>query len=214
MRRMRVQPIMILTLLMISAGVVGPSASASTGDDGAALRGRVCASYLAGDIGWGVTSQNFEPEFDEFDSTAADDLQVSRTCRARGVSLVGNYGAGSGQARSETVTFYRDDHGRPGRVIHSETVVGETDGNGSFEIILDQAVRLRPGRAYWFSAQLNMDYQCCGQWQFERRNIIDGSEAIWRNPGDGFASGCIDWGTIADCIQTESSDLMFEVRTR
>ena len=25
------------------------------------------------------------------------------------------------------------------------------------------------------------------------------SPAAWRNPGDGFASGCTDWGTIVTC---------------
>ena len=204
---------LVLAVIALSAGVVVPSAGAATGG-GSTPAGTVCASYLTGSFPTGITSQNFEPEFDAFDDVAADDLEVSRRCRARALTVIGTYYSGSGAASSETVTFYRDKDGWPGRVLSSETVVG-ADSQGSFEIELDRAVRLRPGHTYWLSVQANQDFGCCGQWGWAWRTGVDGNLAVWKNPGDGFGSGCVDWARTGDCFgEGFGDDLMFEVRTR
>ena len=209
---MRARVVMVLTVIAISAGVAGPPAGADTRAESTPT-GRVCASYLTGDTFTGFTSQNFEPEFHEYDDVGADDLEVSRRCRARALTVVGTYFSSNGPARSETVTFYRDKNDRPGRVLSTETVVGE-DIIGTFEIVLDRAVRLRPGRTYWLSAQVNMDFVCCGQWGWMLR-AGEGTSALWRNPGDGWGSGCIDWTPVPECYPgAPGEEFMFEVRTR
>jgi hypothetical protein len=203
---------LVLIALGVSASVVGAPASASIGHE-ASPAARICASYLTHGSAWDVVSQNFEPIFDAYDAVAADDLQVTSKCRARVLSIEGWYGDSVGPPDSETVTFYRDAGGLPGRVIRSETVVGE-DAQGAFEIILDRALRLRPGRTYWVSIQINMGFEG-GIWRWFMRSVVDGSPPVWKNPGDGFATGCTDWAPIVDCLTDRPvGDLTFEIRTR
>ena len=211
--RVRARVVLLLVVLALSAVVLGQPAGAATGEGSPSL-GRVCASYLEGWTLWdSVPSQNFEPSMDPFDSVAADDLEVSRKCRARVVQVFGHIG-GAGQPDSHTVTFYRDDGGRPGRVLRTETVLGEFSHGDGWEITLDRAMRLRPERRYWLSVQINMDFQPDGTWSWSLRDVVAGAPAVWQNPGDGFMTGCTDWTPIAACIPDQpKADLVFEIRT-
>ena len=59
-----------------------------------------------------------------------------------------------------------------------------------------------------------MDYGCCRQWGWELR-AGDGEPAVWRNPGDGFGTGCVDWAPVTQCFsQALREGFMFELRTR
>jgi hypothetical protein len=177
--------------------------------------GRVCVSQLNADSARSFPSQNFEPDFDAYDNVAADDFTVARRCRARVVTVVGNYGAGSGPADSETVTFYRDKTGRPGRVVSTQTVTAPDDAIGTFDLPLDEAVRLRAGRKYWVSIQISMNFAESGVWLWEMQSVVDGAKPVWKNPGDGYGYGCVDWTEIETCAGAEwSGGLMFEIRTR
>jgi hypothetical protein len=177
---MRARLVMIvLAGASLVVATVGAPAGASTGESArsATDAGRVCASYLTQSSTVGVTSQDFEPANDAFDSVAADDLTVTRKCRARVVVAIGDYGNAPGPADSENVTFYRDGGGQPGRVISTETTVGE-DSGGTIEMTLDRPVRLRPGRTYWVSVQINMDFGEGGQWSWWIRTPVEGSLAV------------------------------------
>lgn len=176
----------------------------------------MCVSHLTGDAYTGWPSQNFEPDLDAADSIAADDLQVSRRCRARALTVVGSYNDAYGPPRSETVTFYRYKPDRPGRVLSSQTIVGEDESfSGTFEITLDDAVLLRPGRSYWISVQANMDYFTAGMWFWELRTIFDGEQPIWEKPGDEYSTGCVDWTLVETCSRGQQhGDFMYEVRTK
>ena len=212
--RTRLVPV-LAGLIILGTATSGPVGAASMQQTVA--KARVCASYLTQDTFGYWTSQNFEASMDEYDGVAADDLEVSRRCRARALTVVGQYNDTVDPVPdSETVTFYRERGGVPGRVISSQTVVGQEVGWGSFEIVLDRAVRLRPGRPYWMSVQVNLDWSPNGDlWGWELRAPAAGSQGMWMNPGDGFATGCVDWTSIAICSSGSwDGDFMFEVRTR
>jgi hypothetical protein len=95
---------------------------------------------------WEWSPQNFEPEFDSFDSQLADDFVVpdaGRPWQITGITVTGQSLNGSGPARSENVTFYKGPNGVPGEVKNAQTVVG-VDSNGSFTIPLEKFA-LAPG---------------------------------------------------------------------
>jgi len=85
------------------------------------------------------------------------------------------------------------------------------EGSGSFLITLPEAVKLKPGR-YWLSVQVNMDYLTSGGWSWEWRTSQNGKPAVWKNPGDGFDTGCTGYRPEAECIDFRGGpDHMFEL---
>jgi len=164
------------------------------------------------DSGVGIVSQNFESDFDAYDSQLADDFVVPDTghpWQIRGITVTGVYFNGDGPAVSETVTFYADANGVPGEVENTQTVVG-ADSAGSFTIPLEKFAL--PQGHYWVSVQANMDFNPGGEWAWETRNVQNATGAVWQNPGDGFATGCTSWTNLLTCIAAgEGPDLMFSL---
>ena len=206
----------VFTVLVLGALVVGGSAaSASAG---------VLYNQNGGSPVRAVISQNFEPKYDASDSWLADDFTVpaGHKWRIRRIDVTGEDNTGGVSAPSENVTFYRDLNGQPGAVVNSQTVVGSDHLNGltatstgSYWIALT-GFRLRAG-TYWVSVQVNENFDPSGdEWHWGiSSGSLAGASAMFQNPGDGYATGCTTWGTIATCNQvTAGSNLMFDLRGR
>ena len=168
------------------------------------------------DSGIGLVSQNFESSFDQYDAQAADDFTVPQHGRwtVKEVDTTGVYFNGSGPAPSVHVTFYDDAGGLPGAAIADfPSVVPASDDFGSFAIKLPSKVKLRKG-TYWVSVYVNMDFAAGGEWGWENTSTAqNGSPAAWRNPGDGFATGCTDWSQENVCIAAgQGPDHLFVLR--
>lgn len=161
------------------------------------------------DTGAADVSQNFESSFDQYDSAAAVAFTVAMPCFVDSVYVPGQYFNGSGPATSETVTFYTDNGGTPGSVIDSQTVTG-VDAFGTFTIPITP-VRIPAGNA-WVSVVANMDFSAGGEWGWEVASTSKGhGDAMWENPGNGFASGCTTWTDIAVCIPGGGPSLMVQL---
>lgn len=228
------------TLLLTAAGAVFLAAAAGASARGAAAAGAVPGSTHQGgtrniqtldgvqaqttdvlysqndnDTGVGVVSQNFEPDFDVYDSQLADDFVVPdprHPWQITGITVTGVYFSGSGPATSENVTFYKDSNGVPGEIKNAQTVVG-ADSNGSFTIPLDKFA-LPPGH-YWVSVQANMDFSSGGEWGWETRSVQNGDAALWENPGNGFGTGCTSWTNMSACVDAGAGpDVMFSLSGR
>lgn len=158
-----------------------------------------------------VSSQDFDPFYDQFDDEGADDFIVPTGQRwtITGIRVKGVYVGGPGPASNEVVTFYYDDGGGlPGSFLTSRTVTG-VDHNGSFTIPLSPAVSLPVSGSYWVSVRATMDL-ALGQWGWEGRLDANGNEAAWRNYQDGFGTGCMSWGYARHCLEIQyTRDLMF-----
>lgn len=74
------------------------------------------------------------------------------------------------------------------------------DASGWRTISLPASLTLKEGTC-WVSVQAQMDDQVGGQWFWETNTAATGMGATWKHPGDGFGTGCTNWG-----------DLMFELR--
>jgi hypothetical protein len=161
--------------------------------------------------GSGVLSQNFENSwYDYYDSQAADDFIVlsGQTWDLTRMVVRGHYGgregSGSGPADSEHIVFYRDRGGMPGEVVATAGGGGLEDGAGNFSIGL--WVRLRPG-TYWVSVQINMDSEVGGLWYWDRRRTVQGHQAVWSNPDDGWSRGCREYTKESICFGTRADHL-------
>jgi hypothetical protein len=203
------------TALLVAGltGQAGASGNPSTSGHGNAnvVRSTDALLYSQNDNDTTVatTSQNFEASLDVYDNAGADDFTVPAGVQwvIQTVTVSGQYFNGTGPAASETVTFYKNQHGHPGTVVKSVTAIGD-DAAGSFVIAVGK-VKLRPG-TYWVSVVANQDFTPNGQWGWENRSVQSGGAAQWQNPGNGFASGCTTWTTLTTCIPTAGGpDFMF-----
>ena len=167
------------------------------------------------DSGTGFVSQNFEATFDVYDCEGADDFIVpdGSTWVVKEVDIEGNTGDGDGRADSENVVFYKDKHGKPGKVVARFDGIVGLQTFGAFVIDLGKGVRLKPGR-YWLSMQVNEIFNEDGEWYWEMSTVQLLKPSVWRNPGDGFATGCTDWRVQTDCYDYVTGDQMFALKGR
>jgi hypothetical protein len=174
-----------------------------------------CYQQLQRPAATSVISQRFEPDFSAFDSRGADDFLLSASCTARSVDVYGTYFDNPGPADSESIVIFADMGGQPGRALTRQTVVGEdTSGMGSFHLRLNAPVRLKPG-SYWLSIRINMAYGRGGIWGWDLTQELHGARALWKNPGDGFASGCTTYQDMQTCLGESATgpDFMFAVNS-
>lgn len=169
-----------------------------------------CFSNL-GDVSQvGIVSQNFGPDKSTLDSQGADDFTLRTKCR---VSTVGiDSMVFDGVATSFTVTFYKDKHGLPGKVVAAATSdqVGGCPPQAACDtaITLPSAVTLKKGVG-WVSVQANLDF---GEGNFVWLTGLSqrGQPAVWENPGDGWGTGCTTWASLQSCWGSQSPGPDFE----
>jgi len=145
-----------------------------------------------------ITSQDFEPASDPFDTQAADDFVVPAgdTWDISEVDVMGAYNGGP--AESFHVYFYQDSGGLPGALVDSRLANPYTGGPPDFVITLTSPVTLTEG-TYWVSVQSRQDSDPNGQWFWHNRDLQATAAAAWQNPGDGFGTGCTSWVTKILC---------------
>lgn len=158
---------------------------------------------------WNQNANFGGPVFSENSDAAADDFAVpsGQTWHVAEVDVTGVFFNGSGPAASEVVTFYTDRKGRPGRIHRGPFTLNCADtNNGSFQCILPEPVKLRPG-TWWVSVVANCAFETCGQWGWTLNTTVQGHEAVWRNPdGDG---KCRSFRPLHRCFGGAPADLAF-----
>lgn len=165
---------------------------------------QTAATYGAGDD---ITSQNFEPANDNFDTWAADDFTVpaGETWKLTKVAAFGV----SIAPTTFNVVFYQNNAGLPGTVI--ATYNGITIAASVNPVLtLPSTLTLTAG-TYWVSIQADMS-TASGQWFWrEFGTTAIGAEHAWQNPGGGFGTSCSSWNTINTCIANHKKNLAFQV---
>jgi len=146
-------------------------------------------------------SQDFETEFNQFDATLADDFSVPpgftwtiESVLARGKNQ------GSGVGTTARVTIYEDGVDQPGNVLFTRT--GTVTGFPRMQIAIPQPPTVASG-TYWISVESLMpagSFENPNQWFWA---VNDGgpfgAEAVFKNPGDGFGTGCTVFTPRIDC---------------
>jgi len=145
----------------------------------------------------GFPSQNFEASFNAFDNQGADNFTVpaATTWSIDTVRVLGSYSAGGGPVPNVDVLIYSDTAGLPGAQVYSAlAVVPSADAAGDLTIPLAAPAVLGAGQ-YWISVIANMNFSPTGQWFWSTRTVANAPPYAWRNPGNGFGTGCITWSS-------------------
>ena len=151
-----------------------------------------------------INSQNFNPSNDAFDAMAADDFVVpaGETWTITG-ALVRGTQDGATPATSADVKFFTDAGGAPGAEIPPTTTIATATDYP--RMILTFAGPTLTAGTYWFgvSAVLNPGASPpFSQWYWSENSEQFGSKSVYRNPGDGFQSGCTSFTTKSSCVFT------------
>jgi uncharacterized repeat protein (TIGR02543 family) len=143
---------------------------------------------------------------------AADDFVVpaGETWFVESIFAGGFYAAYVNPPQGVNVFIYADNGGLPGDELYAYPELSPTaDVAGDLTLDLPTAATLTEG-TYWVSVQPRMDYFGDGRWLWLTESAQRNSEFAWRNPGNGYGSGCVDWGSGSDC-GFANPDLTFRI---
>ncbi|MBZ0111506.1 MAG: IPTL-CTERM sorting domain-containing protein [Thermoanaerobaculia bacterium] len=164
--------------------------------------------------GNGAPDQDFEAAYNGYDAEGADDFDVN-WADGWDISQINTTGTtGTPGASTVNLNFYSDNGGTPlGGTLacNYANVVPTTDNTGSFVIDLPSNCSLPQG-LHWVAIQTSQNFAANGQHFWSNRTAANFANAVWRNPLDGFGSGCTDWDTMVNCAVGGSfPDFMFSV---
>lgn len=169
--------------------------------------------------GYSIVSQNFMSRaHDDWNSAGADDFVVpgGATWKLTGVDVAGQYFYRSGPASSEVITFYRNDHARPGKVVGHPQTVNCTDTAGNFACTINRVTLTggNKGTKYWLSVVANCDYSTCGEWGWVQTTVTRKGPGQWENPGGGISATCTSWEDTHTCFSESGvvDDFAFDLR--
>ena len=166
--------------------------------------------------GNGIPDQNFEDEFDSFDSEAADDFEVTGEYGwdlqlIRTVGTTDGNGGGKVNVKIYANTVGGGNPDLPGAVVCSYNQLSSTTFP-SLELALPTPCHLPLGR-YWLSVQVDQDYASHGQHFWSNTRNQHGSEGVWSNPLDGFERNCRSFKPQTQCLVggANNPDLIFQL---
>ncbi len=161
-----------------------------------------------------ILSQNSTDN--QYDTQAADDFFVnlgSNSWQITAVEVVGRFTGGSGPASvtTATVEIFADAGGLPGYRLFAQTVqpISGTAATGNFFLPLSPPVRIASNGTYWVAVQA---FQTTSwYWYWDERGTQSQSASAWKNPSNGFSTGCLNWTALNQCFQNEGPDLLFRL---
>jgi hypothetical protein len=166
------------------------------------------------DNGSGIVSANFlDTGFDAYDAEGADDftVPVGKTWTITEIYVDGTYFDGAGSAESFNVTFYKSKNGKVRKAIRScinAPYRFDTHFDNGSDYVACKT-KLEAG-TYFVSVQANTFFSTAGEWGWLTNNTVRYSKSKWRNPGDGFATGCTNFGSTLKCVPVdEGGDYSF-----
>lgn len=160
--------------------------------------GTACYDQMNSDQGSAGVSDKFTDQ-KTLNSKAADDFTLSSSCTVNEVDVFGGLYGWAGPVASFKVTFYQDSGtGVPGKPMGKQknltyTYTDSGSGlSGTYYIALNKPKTLAAG-TYWVNVQATMTLSTSGEWYWEGNTTQTGSPAAWKNPRDGFGTGCTAW---------------------
>src|SRR5437867_12777849 len=159
------------------------------------------------DLNNGIVSAN-RTDNGSLSAEAADNFVVAggATCTVTEVDI--RSPPGFTAPTSTAVNFYIDNgSGFPGTQVYTSSGLAVT-GNPDYIITLTVPAVLTSG-TYWVSAVGTISGT---NWYREGRSITNNTfSTAWRNPGNGYGTGCTDWGRLTQCIGINWPDQMFRI---
>jgi hypothetical protein len=146
-----------------------------------------------------INSQDFPAANDKFDALNADDFVVpAGQTWDLGSALVRGTNSGTGVATAARVFVFADAAGKPGAQLFSAVATASAYPR----MVLTFDGPALPAGTYWFGAQAILDPGSSApfsQWFWSENSERAGALAVYRNPGDGFNTGCTAFTVKSDC---------------
>jgi hypothetical protein len=146
-----------------------------------------------------INSQNFNPSNDAFDAMAADDFVVpAGETWTIDSALVRGSNDGSVAATSVDVKIFADAGGLPGAEVYG----GSASATDYPRMQLSFAGPTLSAGTYWFGVSAVLDPGTTPpfhQWYWAENSEPFGHPAVYRNPGDGFQTGCTTFTVKSTC---------------
>jgi hypothetical protein len=205
-----------VALVFFAGSLASAAFTAKTADSGAfsmASAGDVLYSQLDDPSGSAYTDQSFEAPYAAYDGTGADDFEVTAAAGwdIETLNTPGSQNPGPGQPFFVNNAFYADAGGVPGAVLADCDFPGNTAFTHDLGDLSITVECNAPNGLTWVSQSVRQDFNPFGQHFWATRATAVGNPAVWKNPGDGFATGCVDWSPAnAVCGQT-GEDNLFEL---
>ncbi len=165
-----------------------------------------------------VSSQDFDSAFQQYEDQAADDFPITSS-QNWSITEVDAAGQNTGNAPTAfNIYFYTSVVSGavtiPGSPVYSATNQAATQPTtGNYVIPLTVPAVLSGNSSYFLSVQARLNYSGGGQWYWQNRSVQASSPASWRNPGNGFGSGCTVWSEKLVCVPTEAgTDQIFTLQ--
>jgi len=160
--------------------------------------------------------QDFEAAYDAYDAEGADDFVVTWAdgWMVEQVGIIAGYWNGAGPANSIDVVFYDDAAGMPGSTVAGCSFMNNgytDDGSSNFLMDFSGTPCYLPAGTYWVGIQGNVDFATGGQFGWGLESVQTGAGGVWRNPLDGFGSGCTSWTPRGNCSTIADPDYSFVI---
>jgi len=171
----------------------------------------VLYSQLANSTTAGALSSQFSSSSGApYDSEGADDFVVPaagwRIATAEFGAFIGNTTTGP-YPTTANVRVYTNNAGVPSTTVVCNYPAAAVAYNGTTQIatvVLPTVCDLTTAGTYWISYQPIYDFGASGgDYYWNLATPQAGAIGQWRNPGDGFASGCADWSPNTSCGFTQ-----------
>jgi hypothetical protein len=178
----------------------------------------VLYAQFEGMVSTAVISQDFPVASNVLDAQAADDFSVpfGESWQINAIDAAYARGGDGTYAGVGIHVFFFENGvgGQPGSLVATALSQAYTSGFDSgmetVSIVLASPVTL-PAGSYWLSLQADEPYGGYWYWRGYRPQV--GQGAMWRNPLDGYSSGCTTWTDLGGCFDTElDPDLQFRLR--
>ncbi|MEM1042842.1 MAG: T9SS type A sorting domain-containing protein [Bacteroidota bacterium] len=141
----------------------------------------------------------------QYDAQGADDFVVPDTVAwsITELAVLGAYVENATPIEIADIYFYANVDGRPDSLIERRlNVPVDSIGDGDLAAALSPSVILTEG-TYWASLVVDVPPSLSGQWRWNRQDTAEpiGFEMHWRNPRDGFRTGCTGWQPLTtNCV--------------
>ena len=138
----------------------------------------------------------------DYNDYAADDfiVPVGQSWTISQVEIQVDLPAGGSTIGYPNVYIYMDGGAGPGIQVYSIDQITPTSNQSNPHITLpiNPHVSLPPGR-YWLTVQGNLYPGGIGNWNWLARTTFSLYPGYWKNPGDGWDTGCVAWSYRHNC---------------
>nr|WP_299386635.1 T9SS type A sorting domain-containing protein [Allomuricauda sp.] len=154
------------------------------------------------------------PDFGGALAQSADDFIVPEGSQWTINSVVAFGGANGGPSlTSANVVIYENNGGQPGAVVYDSGPISPSSepANTNLGIDLPEALVLEAG-TYWLSVYANLNFLPDGtQWFWLTQAGLIGNEAVFKDVGDLFGTGAVDWTSQSVAFGDAITDQVFQI---